>query len=223
MFCGILGDLAGSRRRDPGGPFYGFCIFDRDRLQSSRGQLQRVSLPGRIVAPPNVRARLGFDLLSQSRGDQLRCDLLGSGALQTRRSNNAAVFALRGGAEHDELRVGEFDGHGLTPRLWEHGQSGPSPGRAPDRCDRRGEGVSAGHTRPAESTYTLSFEGNASLFVRTGAVIWKRDNQAVPTTPSTSALQRMARSSTLPATVRRQPSSATPLAGVSSSTKPTAG
>src|SRR5208337_2721691 len=128
----------------------GFCIFDRDGLQSRRGQLQRVSLPIRIVAPPNVRARLGFDLLSQSRGDQLRCDLLGCGALQTRRSNNAAVFALRGGAQHDELRVGEFDGHGLTLRLWEHGQSGPSPGRAPDRCDRRGEGVSGGHTRPAD-------------------------------------------------------------------------
>src|SRR5208337_2421565 len=73
------------------------------------------------------------------------------------------------------------------------------------------------------STYTLSFGGNASLFVRTGAVIWKRESQAVPTTPSISALQRMARSSTLPATVRRQPSSATSLAGVSSSTKPTAG
>jgi hypothetical protein len=27
-----------------------------------------------------------------------------------------------------------------TLRLWEHGLSGPSPGRAPDRCDRRGEG-----------------------------------------------------------------------------------
>src|SRR5208337_4468476 len=77
-------------------------------------------------------------------------------AAAPRRSYDAVIFALRGGAEHDELRVGEFDGHGLSLRLWEHGQSGPSPGRAPDRCDRRGEGVSASHSRPRGRPHTRS-------------------------------------------------------------------
>src|SRR5208282_6595386 len=41
-------------------------------------------------------------------------------------------------------------------------------------------GVRRSFSTPRTSTYTLSFEGNASLFVRTGAVICERDNQTVP-------------------------------------------
>src|SRR5277367_730306 len=118
-----------------------------------------------MVAPPNVGAPPCSGLLSQSRDDQLRRDLLGCGALQTRRSGDAAIFALRGGAEHEELRVGEFDGHGLTLRLWEHGQSGPAPGRAPDRCDRRGEGVSASHSRPRGRPQTRSVSKETPVFL----------------------------------------------------------
>jgi hypothetical protein len=36
------------RSRVPGGGFNGFCLFDRDRVQSGRGQLQRVSVPGLV-------------------------------------------------------------------------------------------------------------------------------------------------------------------------------
>ena len=41
-------------------------------------------------------------------------------------------------------------------------------------------GVRQSFSTPRTSTYTLRFEGNASLFVRTGAVRYERDNQTVP-------------------------------------------
>jgi hypothetical protein len=52
---------------------------------------------------------------------------------------------LGGGAQHDELRVGEFDGHGRILRVSDRGPAnpGPSPTRAPDRRDSRGEDSSA--------------------------------------------------------------------------------
>jgi hypothetical protein len=36
------------RSRVPGGGLNGLCFFDRDRLQSGRGQLQRISVPGLV-------------------------------------------------------------------------------------------------------------------------------------------------------------------------------
>ena len=66
----------------------------------------------------------------------------------------------------------------------------------------------------------IFMEGLNVRGLNTAATLWC---SVAITTPRISALQRMARSSTLPSTVRRQPSSATPLAGVSPSTKPTAG
>ncbi len=125
----------------------------------------------RFVAPPNVGALSCFDLLGQSHGDQLRCDLLGCGALQTWRSGDAAVLALCGGAEHQELRVGEFDGHGLTLRVWELGLSDPSPGRAPDRCDRRGEGCPRVILDPAVVHIHALFRRERQSFLHAGALI----------------------------------------------------
>src|SRR5271166_1266212 len=164
MFRDVLRAFTGSGRRDLGGSFNGYCFFDPDCLQPSGGQLQRVSLSSRFVAPPKAGALSSFDLLGQSHGDQLRGDLPGCGTLQTRRSGDAVVLALCGGPEHQELRVGEFNGHDFTLRVWELGLSGPSPGRAPDRCDRRGEGVSAGHSRPRGRPHTRSLSKETPVF-----------------------------------------------------------
>ena len=51
--------------------------------------------------------RLG--LFRKARGDQLLRDFLRRAALQRLRGDEAAVLTLGGGAQHDELRVGEFD------------------------------------------------------------------------------------------------------------------
>jgi hypothetical protein len=73
--------------------------------------------------------------------------------------------------KHQELRVGEFDGHGLTLRVWELGLSGPSPGRAPDRRDRRGEGVSPVILDPAVVHIHALFRRECQSFLHAGALI----------------------------------------------------
>ena len=48
--------------------------------------------------------------------------------------HQAAILALGGDAQHNQLRVGEFDGHGRTLRVFDGGQAnrGPSPTPSPD-------------------------------------------------------------------------------------------
>jgi hypothetical protein len=70
-----------------------------------------------------------------------------------------------------ELRVGELGGHDLTLRLWEHGLSGPSPGRAPDRCDRRGEGCPPVILGPADVGIHALFQRERQSFLRAGTLI----------------------------------------------------
>ena len=72
--------------------------------------------------------------------DQLLRDFLRRASLQRLWGDEATVFAPGGGAKQDKLRVGEFDGHGRTLRVFDRGQADPGPSltRAPDRLDRRG-------------------------------------------------------------------------------------
>jgi hypothetical protein len=63
-------------------------------------------------------------------------------------------------AQQNELCIGKFDGHGCTLRVldWGLANPGPSPTRAPDRRDRRGEGFAGQRLCAAViSTHTRSF------------------------------------------------------------------
>ena len=101
MNFGFPQAFTGRRWRGLDGRFEDFSFFNSDRFQPSRGQLQPVGLPGRIIASPNVGARLGFDLLDQSSSDQPRRELqrcrpfrLGGAAAQ-RSSRRAAAPSIR--------------------------------------------------------------------------------------------------------------------------------
>ena len=61
----------------------------------------------------------------------------------------------------------------ITLRLWEHGQSGPSPGQAPDRCDRRGEGCPLVVLGLADVHIHALFRRECQSFLRGGALILK--------------------------------------------------
>ena len=75
------------------------------------GQLQRKSLPGFVVAPPDRPSSLCPYLLHEPGFDKLGYGPLGLGALWTCRRNQAVVIALRRGAEQHKLRVVAYDGH----------------------------------------------------------------------------------------------------------------
>src|SRR5271166_3002850 len=75
------------------------------------GQSQRIGQPGLVIAPPDRRSRLRPDLLYEAGADQFASDLLRRGDFQVRRGDKTTIVALRSGAQHDELRVGELDGH----------------------------------------------------------------------------------------------------------------
>src|SRR5271166_1138143 len=70
-------------------------ILDRDRLRAGGGKLERKSLPGLVVAPPDRRSRLCPYLLHEPGLEQLGYDLQGLAALRTRWRNQAMVIALR--------------------------------------------------------------------------------------------------------------------------------
>ena len=91
--------------------FGGRRIVDRDRLRAGGGQLERISLPGLVVAPPDRRSRLCPYLLHEPGFEKLGYDPLGLGALWTRWRNQAMVIALRRSAEEHKLRVIELDSH----------------------------------------------------------------------------------------------------------------
>ena len=59
----------------------------------------------------------------------------------------------------------------LVFRLWERGLSGPSPGRAPDRCDRWGEGCPPVIPDPADLHIHALFYRESQSFLLTGALI----------------------------------------------------
>jgi len=91
--------------------FGGPGIVDRERLRAGYSKLERISLPGLVVAPPDRRSRLCPYLLHKSGLEQPGYGLLGLAALWTRWLNQAMVIALRGSAEEHKLRVVEFDRH----------------------------------------------------------------------------------------------------------------
>ena len=97
-------------------------------------------MPCLLVAPPNRRAPLSPYLLHDPGFKKLDYSLLGLASLWTCRRNQAMIVALRRSAQQHKLRVVEFDGQGLNPRVCRAGQSRPSLTRAPDRSDCRGEG-----------------------------------------------------------------------------------
>ena len=74
--------------------------------------LQRIGQPGLVIAPPDRRSRLRPDLLYEAGADQFASDFSRRGDFQVRRGDKTTIVALRSGAQHHELRVGELDGHG---------------------------------------------------------------------------------------------------------------
>ena len=91
--------------------FRGRRLVNRDRFRAGYSKLERISLPGLVVAPPDRRSRLCPYLLHKSGLEQPGYGLLGLTALWTRWLNQAMVIALRGSAEEHKLRVVEFDRH----------------------------------------------------------------------------------------------------------------
>ena len=110
-------------------------VIDRDRFGPRGGELERIGRP--LVPSPDRITGLGLDLLYKAKRDQLTRDFLRCGALERRRGDETEVLAPGCGAQQNKLRIGKFDGHGCTLRVFDGGV-GPSPTRAPDRRDRRG-------------------------------------------------------------------------------------
>ena len=73
-----------------------------DRLRTRGGQLERISLSGFAVAPPDRPSRLRPYLLHEPGFEKLGDGPLGLGALWTCRRNQAMVIALRRGAEQQK-------------------------------------------------------------------------------------------------------------------------
>ena len=88
------------------------ALIDRDRVRPRGGQSQRIGQPGILIAPPDRRSRFRPDLLYEAGADQFASDLLRRGDFEVRRGDKIAIVALRSGAQHQELRLGELDGHG---------------------------------------------------------------------------------------------------------------
>ena len=74
--------------------FRGRCPVNRDRLRAGCSQLERISLPGLVVAPPNRRSCLCPYLLEEPGFEKPDYGLLGSAALWTCRRNQAMIIAL---------------------------------------------------------------------------------------------------------------------------------
>jgi hypothetical protein len=91
-------------------------------------------------------------------------------ALHGRRK--AAIVALRGGAQYDELGVRKFDGHGNRPFFATRpSHSGPSLTRAPDRRGRRGEGSFAQNQFAADVHTHALIRRERQSFLRIRAAI----------------------------------------------------
>ena len=113
--------------------------IDGDRLRSGGRQPKGVELPVLLVAPPDRHSRLGLDLLDEASRDQLRRDLMRRAAFQLFGQRQAVIVPLRGSAQHDELRVRKFDGHGNRPfTVTRPSQSRPLTDASPGSRDRPG-------------------------------------------------------------------------------------
>ncbi len=119
----------------------GRSLVNRNRLYACRGQLERKSVPCLLVAPPNRRSPLSPYLLHDPGFKKLDYCLLGLAELRTCRRNQAMIIALRRSAQQHKLRVVEFDGHVRPFAFRAPANPGPSPTRAPDHSDHRGEGL----------------------------------------------------------------------------------
>ena len=103
-----------------------------------------------------------FDLLGQSHGDQLRCDLLGCGALQTWRSGDVAVLALL--ADNAFFAYGHYEGiprvldlmdkHGIKLSSFMIGKAVETSPDLAQEIVRRGHEAAA-HGRVWDNSYQL--------------------------------------------------------------------
>ena len=141
-------------------------LVNRNRLYACRGQLERISVPCLLVAPPNRRSRLRPDLLHDPSFEKLDYRLLGLGALRTCRRDQAMIVALRCAAEQHELRVVEFDGHVRPFAFQVPANPDPSPTRAPDHSDHRGEGFVRSASAHADVHTHAPFPTESQSFLR---------------------------------------------------------
>ena len=146
--------------------------IDGDHLCSGGRQRKGIGLPVLLIAPPGRHSRLGLDLLDQASRNQLRRDFMRRDAFQLFGQRQAAIVPLRGSAQHDELRVGKFDGHGNRPFIvMRPSQSRPLTDASPGSGDRPGLRVVRASSIRRAYTFTLSFKGKASLFCAFRAAI----------------------------------------------------
>jgi hypothetical protein len=106
-------------------------VIDRDRFGARGGELERIGRP--LVPSPDRVTGLGLDLFYEASGDQLTRDFLRCGAFERWRGYETEVLALGCGAQQNEMRIGKFDGHGCTLRVFDWGLANPGPHRREPR------------------------------------------------------------------------------------------
>src|SRR6202041_2710168 len=84
---------------------------------------------------------------------------------ERRWGDETEVLALGCSAQQNELRIGKFDGHGCTLRVFDWGLAnpGPSPTRAPDRAIAGAKGPPCSAFAPPEYPYTRSFSNRTPV------------------------------------------------------------
>ena len=86
-------------------------LVNRNRLYACRGQLESISVPCLLVAPPNRRSPLALISFTIPASRSLTMALLDLAELRTCRRNQAMIVALRRSAQQHKLRIVDFDGH----------------------------------------------------------------------------------------------------------------
>jgi hypothetical protein len=115
-------------------------VIDRDRFGARGRELERIGRPDSSSRRQTRSLALALTSFTKPAEISLLAAFCAIGALERWRGDETEALALGCGAQQNELRIGKFDGHGCTLRVFDWGLNspGPSPTRAPDRRDRRG-------------------------------------------------------------------------------------
>jgi len=107
-------------------------------------------------------------LRAQSSPNQFRRKLLRRAALQNLKSDKASIVALRGGAEHHDLRTGKLERHERDPSCRHRSPDNPGASltRAPDQAAIGAEGSPPVNLDPADVHTHARFRTKRQLFLR---------------------------------------------------------
>ena len=142
-------------------------VVDGDGLQPGRRQFERVALSS-VVSAPDRHPRLGSNLSDQAELRKLFADFGENSASHLVGRGQANVLALRSGAQHDKLRIGQFDAHDPTLSLILDARTIQAPHQDEPRIGHQPKGRlgQALIARRLTTTPMLPFEGKASRFWR---------------------------------------------------------